>query len=481
MPKQTQQIKKSRRVNFKIKNLLLILTAVPLIIIVYFSATNIYKQSQILSNLAPLIDVSELTAKISSHIHEMQKERGVTAGFMGSDGKTFATQLIEQRKITDTSAQELEKFLITFNPKVFGSQFEEVMRIAFAEHGHLANFRKEIDLLSIDDDDAIAFYTEHNAKMLDIVHQLAIISDDAETSRMISAYVSFMEAKEQVGLERAIMTRTFAADSFTERDFLLFTYLHKLQDAYFDTFTWYAHDHYLALFKNLLSNPIVAEVKRMEDIALEKGNIFTIKKFIKELQNDSDAIDIVNEFSESISGNFGVDSEYWFSSITKKIDLMKDIEDKIAEDLMTITQHIKKQAQRALYFNIGLALVMILGMILLSIFIGRSITKPIEALYHGVNVIEKGNLDYRVGYEGGGEVGQLARAFDKMTMAIKQSRADVDKKVKQQTKDIIQQQKKTEESKAALEKMNESMSGRELKMIQLKREIMGLKQKLNKS
>ena len=313
--------------------------------------------------------------------------------------------------------------------------------------------------------------------LLDIVHQLAIISDDAEASRMISSYVSFMEGKEQVGLERAIMTRTFAADSFTEIDFLLFTTLHKLQDAYFDTFTWYAYDHYLDLFQNLLSNPIVAEVKKMEDIALEKGNIFTIKKFIQGLQNDPNIADTVNEFSESIGGDFGVDSEYWFVSITKKIDLMKDIEDKIAEDLRIMTQHTREQAETALYFNIGLALVMILGMILLSIFIGKSITKPIEALYHGVEVIEKGNLDYRVGYEGGGEVGQLARAFDKMTMAIKQSRADVDKKVKQQTKDIIQQQKETEESKSALEKMNEFMSNRELKMIQLKKEIISLKQK----
>lgn len=128
-------------------------------------------------------------------------------------------------------------------------------------------------------------------------------------------------------------------------------------------------------------------------------------------------------------------------------------------------------------------LAVIIGFIILfgvavALFISRSITKPIEELRQGTEIIEKGNLDYKVGYEGGGEIGQLARAFDKMTIAIKQSRAEVDKKVKEQTHKIIEQQKITGESKVALEKMNKSMTGREMKMIELKKEIMDLKVQL---
>jgi len=58
---------------------------------------------------------------------------------------------------------------------------------------------------------------------------------------------------------------------------------------------------------------------------------------------------------------------------------------------------------------------------LIGLFVSRMISKPIHKLHEGTEVIGKGNLEYRVGTDSKDEIGQLSRAFDKMTHDLKMS------------------------------------------------------------
>jgi PAS domain S-box-containing protein len=80
--------------------------------------------------------------------------------------------------------------------------------------------------------------------------------------------------------------------------------------------------------------------------------------------------------------------------------------------------------------------IVLLLYVLISWLLSHTISKPIEILRHGVEIIEKGNLDHRIGIKSKDEIGDLSRSFDKMTRAIKKSRAGVDKQVKEQTKEM---------------------------------------------
>ena len=70
--------------------------------------------------------------------------------------------------------------------------------------------------------------------------------------------------------------------------------------------------------------------------------------------------------------------------------------------------------------------------------VAQSISKPLEKLRQSARVVEKGDFDHKVGGVFKGEIGDLAYAFDKMTDAIKKSRAEVDIKVREQTKEITE-------------------------------------------
>ncbi len=97
-----------------------------------------------------------------------------------------------------------------------------------------------------------------------------------------------------------------------------------------------------------------------------------------------------------------------------------------------------------------IVILVILLLVLVGTIIAKKITKPLEELHHGTEIVEQGNLDYLVGIKAKNEIGQLSQSFDKMTSAIKKSRAEIDLKVAEQTKDIFEKQKYLEDQQKAV-------------------------------
>ncbi|MGB3242405.1 MAG: ATP-binding protein [Candidatus Omnitrophota bacterium] len=63
---------------------------------------------------------------------------------------------------------------------------------------------------------------------------------------------------------------------------------------------------------------------------------------------------------------------------------------------------------------------------LLGVFISKNITRPIETLHLGTEIIGQGHLDHKVGTTSDDEIGQLSRAFDAMTENLKKTTASRD-------------------------------------------------------
>ncbi len=104
-------------------------------------------------------------------------------------------------------------------------------------------------------------------------------------------------------------------------------------------------------------------------------------------------------------------------------------------------------------------LVMVLGVLLvISLVIcvivawhlARQMVRPIEKLQRGVEEVERGNLNYRVQVPDQDEIGKLSRSFDSLTFKLKKSRAGVEEKVADQTRQLLNQQQKMEAQQTAM-------------------------------
>ncbi len=92
----------------------------------------------------------------------------------------------------------------------------------------------------------------------------------------------------------------------------------------------------------------------------------------------------------------------------------------------------------------------VIAYIILGNLISLQITNPLKKLRQGAEVIAKGDLDHQVATDSKDEIGQLSRTFDQMTQSLKQSRSEVDQKVKTQTQAILDQSQDMQDQQTAI-------------------------------
>jgi methyl-accepting chemotaxis protein len=300
----------------------------------------------------------QLSTSISALVHEAQKERGLTAGFYGSAGKKFRSELTQQRGQTDVKLSELRKQVSSLNKDGVDSNFIAALNSAVAKLDGFSQIRSNVDAMSIPAGRAIGFYTEHNGLMLAAINAVAQSTNDGQVRSSVVAYVNFLQGKERAGIERAVMSKTFAADKFESGVLRKFGSLVTSQDTYFNVFSSQAAPEQVAFFQKTMSNPIVAEVQRMRDVAFTVG--------------------VVN------ADSFGVDAGHWFASMTKKINLMKDVENKLSSDLKERATALKSTARTSMLTLSGVVIVVVAGVLTVVFLVIRSITKPINRVIAGL-------------------------------------------------------------------------------------------------
>ena len=385
-----------RHLNITAKFILLL--ALPIVLIVYFVGTSISEKTQTKEEMANIQEVSQLASKLSLVIHETQKERGATGVYLGSKGSKFQEELPAQQKLTDTKIAELEAFLSSFDKTKFGTDFSEALDSALNDFGRREAIRAQVSNQSIPINKALGYYTAMNGKILDTITSTTKISSNKEISNSLTTYVNFMQGKERAGIERAVMSATLGANKFSDmKQFSFLVTLISAQNTYFNVFKSTATPHQQEFFNSTLQGKAVKEVQRIRDIAITKAS----------------------------EGNFGIDSGYWFKQKTQEINMLKEIEDKLSADVIEKASALKEQASAELQFSLMLAL-MTLGICVMGVIIGRSITKPLGQLAtHVRNVEQTGDFSSRIQTNSNDEIGKTIHAYNHLMESLESSIGNV--------------------------------------------------------
>ena len=145
-------------------------------------------------------------------VHEVQKERGNTAGFIGSQGTRFSDSLKQQRRKTD---EVLKRFDGERSNWMLDEETNQRINVFRAKFRQLQQIRNQVDALSIALPQALAFYTSINTAGLDSVAEASLHSTDVKVSEELFTIFNFAYAKEAAGIERAVLSNVLAADRFT--------------------------------------------------------------------------------------------------------------------------------------------------------------------------------------------------------------------------------------------------------------------------
>ena len=208
--------------NLNIRAKLLLMASLPILALLWFSGTVTVEKWRVANEMNGLRQLAALSVQLGGAAHELQKERGMSAGFIASGGTKFAGELPGQRQATDARVDSLKSFLTHFDTARFDKRLGESLNGGLEQLDQLAGKRQGISGLNLAQGEAVAYYTKTISSLLALVDRIATLSTDSDIARQAGAYSSLLKAKEHAGIERALLTGAFAADRFAPGAFARF-------------------------------------------------------------------------------------------------------------------------------------------------------------------------------------------------------------------------------------------------------------------
>ncbi|HJP53460.1 MAG: methyl-accepting chemotaxis protein [Rhodospirillales bacterium] len=394
----------------KIGTRIVLALVAPIVGLLLFSGFLVLEKRQIVTVMDDIQELANLAPVISDLVHELQKEHGQSAVFINSEGKAFADTLPGQRRITDKRRAELESALGSFDAAFFGASFVNKVKAAENALAELDGKRLQVTSLAITAPQMIDYYSATNSKYFEIIDGMAMLSTDARVTSAITAYTAYLQGKERAGIERAIGAAGFGKGEFTRDIYNKFIGLQARQGTYLDIFDFYGAAEQWDFHKSTVTGPDIDEYERLKNIAITSPDTGTIE---------------------------GVKSSHWFKTITKKINLLKTVEDRIAADLQALAADVRGDAQGTFILFAAVTLVLLAATIVLVAIVTRGITGPIGDMTAAMSRLADGDKTFDIeGTQRGDEIGDMANAVQVFKdNAVRADRIAEEQKSEQESKE----------------------------------------------
>jgi len=334
--------------NISFNKKLYILVFAPLIAFLIFSSMILIDNYKKEDYLKTLERQTILSVKIGEAVHNLQKERGATAGYIGSNGKSLNIELESIKKDSDKSIDSLKEFLRNYD--IENKSIKNKLDIAIRSLNELNSKRENIKNLLINKSNAVNYYTNMHKNFFEVIKEIVKESKDPILKQDLQAYVNFLLAKENAGIERAVITGVFAENKLTQktRDKIL-NKIYK-QEIYLNSFKELAKKEFVDSLNEIMNSSTSIEVEKMRKIVLSKMN------------------------------EFNVNPKKWFETITEKINLFKNLETKIEKNLIESITEKKDNVLIKLISMLIFVSLLSLTLITMSIILLRKTTKRFENL-----------------------------------------------------------------------------------------------------
>ncbi|MGB0128605.1 MAG: nitrate- and nitrite sensing domain-containing protein, partial [Rhodocyclaceae bacterium] len=271
----------------------------------------------------------ELVVALGEVAHELQKERGMSAGFLASKGAKFADRLPSQREAGDAKVKALKQSIAAVDPSKVGPRFQKLLESTDGLLGSLTEAREKISAQRMLPPESFRFYSDLITNLFEIAARTGNQMPTAKISRLVNAKGALLYLKERNGQERALLNGAFSAGQISAQEFNTWLTLLGDQSNYQRITVSFASPDQEAFLKAKLEDPVVAEILQIEKMVRDSGP------------------------NSAVSYS----PETWFTKITAKIDLLRVVEERFSADIREAISAEESAALTALSVYLGLVAV----------------------------------------------------------------------------------------------------------------------------
>ena len=278
-----------QNLSFRLK--LLLIAIPPLLGVIFYSIIFIFNLiSEKINIEANKRQIQEIEV-LSKIVHFMQIERGLSVGFVSSNGSKNSDKLLETRQKISKALEEI---------KSIPSELKSSEKI-ISYTAELSQKRNQVDSLQITASETGAYFTKTIGSIINITTIVPNTIDDKDSRNIIQADTHLASMKELLGQLRANLNATFTKNNFVENDYFNFAVSFGAFNINKNKFLVIAPENVTTSFKNSFKGEAVDKTFSMIEVAKAKA----------------------------MEGNFGIDSSIWFSNVSATIDILRNIEEEL--------------------------------------------------------------------------------------------------------------------------------------------------------
>ena len=333
-----------QNLSFRLK--LLLIAIPPLLGVIFYSIIFIFNLiSEKINIEANKRQIQEIEV-LSKIVHFMQIERGLSVGFVSSNGSKNSDKLLETRQKISKALEEIKSI-----PTELKSSEKIISYTA-----ELSQKRNQVDSLQITDSETAAYFTKTIGSIINVSTIVPNTIEDKDSRNIVQADTHLASMKEQLGQLRANLNATFTKNNFVENDYFNFAVSFGAFNINKNKFLVIAPENVTTSFKNSFKGEAVDKTFSMIEVAKAKA----------------------------MEGNFGIDSSIWFSNVSATIDILRNIEEELYDIAYKQIDSKISDMNNEIYMILFIIIILLILEIVLLYVISKNILLSLENFKEGL-------------------------------------------------------------------------------------------------
>ncbi|AKL10991.1 TPA: HAMP domain-containing protein [Kluyvera intermedia] len=354
-----------------------------LLAVIWFAGSGMLSRIGTERQMDTIGQLTTLARSAGDVVHQLQRERGMSAGFIGARGQQFRDEIIVQRKLTDDALVKLNQALASADTNVTQGNVAATLSMFKDNIQSLDATRNAISALNIDAITSTQFYTQTISGLLSFVGGIGQLSASGPMVNELAAFYSLLNLKEQAGIERALLTNVFSVDRFSNGQFRMLSDVVGKQEAWLTATRRFSSVSQAAELDKALQSSEAAHALELRTIALNKAQ----------------------------DGGFGVKPTDWFTAQTRRIEILRQVETQAADALLAHSAALAHNARIDWQSFLAISLIALFIAIAFAVMVVRSIQQQLNKTLQTINEMD-GDLTRRLDVPGSDELSALNRAYN---------------------------------------------------------------------